>query len=56
MFAIVALRAVVDVVKDDNTSSEVHRLARRKEVQVGPTVPSPVTIAEHGKVKVMSFM
>lgn len=45
MFAIVALCAVVDVIKDDDTSGEVQRLARWKEVQVGPTVPSSVTIA-----------
>lgn len=45
MFAIVALCAVVDVVKHNNTGDEVHCLARRKEVQVGPAVPSPVTIA-----------
>lgn len=45
VFAIVALRAVVDVVKHNNTGDEVHCLAWWKEVQVGPAVPSSVTIA-----------
>lgn len=45
VFAIVPLRAVVYVVKHNNTGYEVHCLARRKEVQVGPAIPSPVTIS-----------
>lgn len=46
MLAIVALCAVVDVVKHNDAGNEVHSLACREEVQVGSAVPSPVTIAD----------
>lgn len=45
MLPVVALRAVVDVIEHDDAGDEVHGLARGKEVQVGPPVPPPVTIA-----------
>ncbi len=45
MFAIVALCAIADVVKHNHTGNEVDSLARWKEIQVGPAVPSPVSIA-----------
>lgn len=51
MFAVVTLRPVVDVIEHDDAGDEVHRLACGQEVQVGPTVPPPVTVAEH-RVKV----
>lgn len=45
VFAVVALRALVDVVEDHHAGNEVKRLARRQEVQVGPTVSPPVAVA-----------
>lgn len=45
MFEIVALCAVVDVVEHDDAGDEVHGLAGRQEVQVGPAVSSPVAVA-----------
>lgn len=40
-----ALRAVVYVVEHNNTGYEVYCLPCGEEVQIGPAVPPPVTIA-----------
>lgn len=45
MFAIMPLCAVVDVVKHNYTGNKVHCLPSWEEVQVGPAVSPPVTIA-----------
>lgn len=45
MLVVVALCAVVDVVEHNHTGDEEQRLARWEEVQVGPAVAAPVTIA-----------
>ena len=53
MLAAVPLCAVVDVVQHHHAGVEVHRLARRQEVQVGTAIPTPVAIAvSHVRVKV----
>lgn len=51
MFAIVPLGSVVDVVKHNHTGDEVDHFARREEVQVGPAVPSSVTVAGRGALR-----
>lgn len=51
MFSVVALCAVVDVVKHNDTGNEVNSFARRKEVHVGPAVPSSIPIADVSELR-----
>lgn len=42
---VVPLQLLLHIVQHHHGSDEVHRLARREQVQVVPTVPAPVPVA-----------